>query len=166
MLPFSTCGLAIGGLSVGEKKDPMFDIVNTLGKYMPKEQPRYLMGVGKPTDIVKSILSGVDMFDCVLPTRNARNGQIFTNEGPINILNSKYKDDTSRIDAKSSILFAQEYSKSYLRHLFKVNEMLGIRIATLTNIAYYFDLIDEIKFEINNNSFVKWSEDYLKRYDK
>ena len=81
-------------------------------------------------------------------------------------MNSKYKDDTSRIDKKSSISFAQEYSKSYLRHLFKVNEMFGIRIATLINIAYYFDLIDEIKFEINNNSFVKWSEDYLKRYDR
>ena len=166
MLPFATCGMAIGGLSVGEKKDPMFDIVNVLGTYMPKEQPRYLMGVGKPTDLVKSILSGIDMFDCVLPTRNARNGQIFTHEGSINILNSQYKDDTSPIDKKSSIVFAQEHSKSYLRHLFKINEMFGIRIATLMNIAYYFDLIAEIKFEINNNSFVKWSEDYLKRYDK
>jgi len=166
MLPFSTCGLAIGGLSVGEKKDPMFDIVNILGTHMPKDQPRYLMGVGKPVDIVKSILSGIDMFDCVLPTRNARNGQIFTHEGSINILNSKYKDDTSPIDKKSSIVFAQEHSKSYLRHLFKVNEMFGIRIATLMNIAYYFDLITEIKSEINNNSFVKWSENYLKRYDR
>jgi len=165
MLPFATCGLAIGGLSVGEKKDPMFDVVKLLGTHMPQDQPRYLMGVGKPTDLVKSILSGVDMFDCVLPTRNARNGQIFTHDGPINILNSKYKDDTSPIDKKSSIVFAQEHSKSYLRHLFKVNEMFGIRIATLMNIAYYFDLITEIKSEINNNSFVKWSEDYLKRYD-
>ena len=166
MLPFATCGMAIGGLSVGEKKDPMFDIVNVLGTHMPKEQPRYLMGVGKPTDLVKSILSGIDMFDCVLPTRNARNGQIFTHEGSVNILNSQYKDDTSPIDKKSSIVFAQEHSKSYLRHLFKINEMFGIRIATLMNIAYYFDLITEIKFEINNNSFVKWSEDYLKRYDQ
>lgn len=166
MLPFATCGIAIGGLSVGEKKDPMFDIVNLLGTHMPKDQPRYLMGVGKPTDLVKSILSGIDMFDCVLPTRNARNGQIFTHEGSINILNSQYKDDTSPIDKKSSIVFAQEHSKSYLRHLFKVNEMFGIRIATLMNIAYYFDLITEIKSEINNNSFVKWSEDYLKRYDQ
>ena len=166
MLPFATCGLAIGGLSVGEKKDPMFDVVKLLGTHMPQDQPRYLMGVGKPTDLVKSILSGVDMFDCVLPTRNARNGQIFTHEGPINILNSKYKDDTSPVDKNSSILFAQEHSRSYLRHLFKVNEMFGIRIATLMNIAYYFDLISEIKSEINNNSFVKWSEDYLQRHDK
>jgi len=143
----------------------MFEAVNILGLHMPKDQPRYLMGVGKPTDIVKSILSGVDMFDCVLPTRNARNGQIFTHDGPINILNSKYKDDTSPIDLKSSVMFAQEHSKSYLRHLFKVNEMYGIRIASLMNIAYYFDLINQIKIEINNNSFVKWSEDYLQQYE-
>ena len=106
------------------------------------------------------------MFDCVLPARNARNGQIFTHEGVINIMNSNYKNDTSPIDKYSSIEFAQIFSKSYLRHLFKVNEMFGLRIATLTNIAYYLDLIDEIKNEINNNTFVKWSEKYLKKYDK
>ena len=166
MLPFAECGIAIGGLSVGEKKEPMLDIVELLGGKMPKDQPRYLMGVGKPTDLVKSILRGVDMFDCVLPARNARNGQIFTHEGVINIMNSNYKDDTSPIDKYSSIEFAQIFSKSYLRHLFKVNEMFGLRIATLTNIAYYLDLIDEIKNEINNNTFVKWSEKYLKKYDK
>ena len=166
MIPFATCGIAIGGLSVGEKKDPMLEVVEFLGKEMPKDQPRYLMGVGKPTDLVKSILRGVDMFDCVLPARNARNGQIFTHDGVINILNSQFSNDTSPIDSKSSIKFAKDFSKSYLRHLFKVNEMFGIRIATLTNIAYYFDLISEIKNEINNNSFVKWSSNYLNKFDR
>ena len=166
MLPFAKCGIAIGGLSVGEKKEPMLDIVELLGKKMPSEQPRYLMGVGKPTDLVKAILRGIDMFDCVLPARNARNGQIFTNDGVINIMNSKYKHDLTPIDSNSSIEFAKQFSKSYLRHLFKVNEMFGLRIATLTNIAYYFDLINEIKNEINNNTFVKWSEKYLKKNDK
>ena len=166
MLPFAECGIAIGGLSVGEKKEPMLDIVELLGSKMPKDQPRYLMGVGKPTDLVKAILRGVDMFDCVLPARNARNGQIFTHEGVINIMNSNYTNDTSPIDKYSSIEFAQIFSKSYLRHLFKVNEMFGLRIATLTNIAYYLDLMHEIKNEINNNTFVKWSDKYLKKYDK
>ena len=144
----------------------MLEVVEFLGKEMPKDQPRYLMGVGKPTDLVKSILRGVDMFDCVLPARNARNGQIFTHDGVINILNSKFSNDTSPIDSKSSVKFAKDFSKSYLRHLFKVNEMFGIRIATLTNIAYYFDLISEIKNEINNNSFVKWSSNYLNKFDR
>ena len=106
-----------------------------------------------------------DRFDCVLPARNARNGQIFTHEGVINIMNSAYSNDISPIDEHSSIGFAKTFSKSYLRHLFKVNEMFGLRIATLTNIAYYLDLINEIKNEINNNTFVKWSDKYLKMYE-
>ena len=165
MMPYATCGIAIGGLSVGEKKEPMLDIVELLGNNMPKNQPRYLMGVGKPTDLVKAILRGVDMFDCVLPARNARNGQIFTHQGVINIMNSAFTNDTTPVDEHSSIEFARIFSKSYLRHLFKVNEMFGLRIATLTNIAYYLDLIHEIKNEINNNTFVKWSDKYLKKYD-
>jgi queuine tRNA-ribosyltransferase len=100
-----------------------------------------------------------------LPTRNARNGQLFTNEGIINIGNSRYKHDISPIDENSNITFAKEYSKSYLRYLFQINEILGIRIATLINIAYYFDLMNQIKFEINNHTFVKWSEDYLEKYE-
>ena len=135
MIPYATCGIAIGGLSVGEKKEPMLDIVELLGKNMPKNQPRYLMGVGKPTDLVKAILRGVDMFDCVLPARNARNGQIFTHQGVINITNSDFANDTTPIDEHSSIEFAKIFSKSYLRHLFKVNEMFGLRIATLTNLS-------------------------------
>ena len=147
----------------GDKAE--IDIVELLGKNMPVDQPRYLMGVGKPTDLVKAILRGVDMFDCVLPARNARNGQIFTHDGVINIMNSAYSNDTSPIDKHSSIEYAKTFSKSYLRHLFKVNEMFGLRIATLTNIAYYLDLINEIKNEINNNTFVKWSDKYLKMYE-
>ena len=159
-------GYAIGGVAVGEGQAAMFGCLDFAPEQLPRDKPRYLMCVGKPDDIVGAVLRGVDMFDCVLPTRNARNGQIFPHDGPINILNSKYKDDTSPVDKNSSLLFAQEHSRSYLRHLFKVNEMFGIRIATLMNIAYYFDLISEIKSEINNNSFVKWSEDYLQRHDK
>ena len=165
MLPFANSGIAIGGLSVGEKKEPMFNTVHLLGEAIPENHPRYLMGVGKPTDIVKSVLRGIDMFDCVLPTRNARNGQLFTSEGIINIINNKYKHDISPIDENSNITFAKEYSKSYLRYLFQINEILGMRIATLINIAYYFDLMNQIKFEINNHTFVKWSEDYLEKYE-
>ena len=103
------------------------------------------------------------MFDCVLPSRNARNGQIFTSNGTINILNNQYKHDTSLIDENSRIQFAQDYSKSYLRYLFQINEILGIRIATLINIAYYSDLMKQIRFEINNDTFVKWSKHYLEQ---
>ena len=164
MLPFVDGGIAIGGLSVGEKKEPMFDTVQLLGESIPEKYACYLMGVGKPTDIVKSVLRGVDMFDCVLPSRNARNGQIFTSNGAINILNNQYKHDTSAIDENSRIEFAKEYSKSYLRYLFQINEILGIRIATLINIAYYSDLMKQIRFEINNDTFVKWSKNYLEQH--
>ena len=164
MLPFVDGGIAIGGLSVGEKKEPMFDTVQLLGESIPEKYACYLMGVGKPTDIVKSVLRGVDMFDCVLPSRNARNGQIFTSNGAINILNNQYKHDTSAIDKNSRIEFANEYSKSYLRYLFQINEILGIRIATLINIAYYSDLMKQIRFEINNDTFVKWSKNYLDQH--
>ena len=165
MLPYAECGLAIGGLSVGEKKEPMLDIVEFLGNEMPKNQPRYLMGVGKPTDLVKAILRGIDMFDCVLPARNARNGQIFTHDETINIHNSKYKNDHQPIDMKSNISFAKNFSKAYLRHLFKVNEMFGYRIATLINISYYFDLIEEIKSQIKENTFLNWSKEYLNKFE-
>ena len=134
-------GIAIGGLAVGEEKNAMFVTIEYCDSLLPKDRPRYLMGVGRPTDIVKSIRSGVDMFDCVMPTRNGRNGQIFTSNGTINITNEKYKNDHSLIDEDSNHAFGRMFTKSYVRHLFNVKEILGLRIASTLNISFYICLL-------------------------
>ena len=121
-------GIAIGGLAVGEEKNAMFDTIEYCDSLLPKDRPRYLMGVGRPTDIVKSIRLGIDMFDCVMPTRNGRNGQIFTSNGTINITNEKYKNDHSLIDENSNHAFGRMFTKSYVRHLFNVKELSLIHI--------------------------------------
>ena len=125
---------AIGGLAVGEPKEEMLTVVNYMDSILPKEKPRYLMGVGTPADLVESILNGIDMFDCVIPTRNARNSQLFSFDGKINIRNAKYSDDFSPIDENNFSPISNQYSKSYLHHLFKINEILGLRIATEHNL--------------------------------
>ena len=163
LIPFSTCGMAIGGLAVGEEKEAMFDTVEYCCEIMPKEQPRYLMGVGKPTDLINAVSRGVDMFDCVMPTRNGRNGHIFTSEGVINIKNGKYKNDFSPLDSNSSHDWGKLFSKSYVRHLFSINEILGIRIASTLNLAYYQDLMKIIRKNIHQGLFYDWSKSILKR---
>ena len=155
------CGIAIGGLAVGEEKNAMFDTIEYCEALLPKDQPRYLMGVGKPTDIVKAVCRGVDMFDCVMPTRNGRNGQIFTSSGTININNEKYKNDHSLIDESSEHAFGRMFTKSYLRHLFNVKEILGLRIASTLNLSFYFSLMKMIKQTINSRDFEKWSSGWL-----
>ena len=161
ILPFSTCGVAIGGLAVGEEKNAMFDILSMMDEILPKDQPRYLMGVGRPTDLVRAIDLGIDMFDCVLPTRNGRNGQLFTSEGVINIENARYINDFNSVDKECKCTLCNNYTKSYLRHLFNINEMLGLRLASIHNITFYMNLMKKIRDKINENRFHNWSKQFL-----
>ena len=160
---YSDCGIAIGGLAVGEEKGAMFDTIEFCNSLLPKAEPRYLMGVGKPTDLIKSVQRGVDMFDCVMPTRNGRNGHIFTWNGVLNIKNEKYKDDYSALDDSSSHEWGTAFSKSYVRHLFNINEILGIRIASTLNLAYYQYLMKIMREKINQGEFYEWSKLTLKQ---
>ena len=161
LIPFSTCGMAIGGLAVGEEKNAMFDTVEFCDTVLPKNQPRYLMGVGKPSDLVQAVRCGVDMFDCVMPTRNGRNGHIFTSEGVINIKNERHKKDLSSVDPNSSHTWGRTFSKSYLRHLFNINEVLGLRIASTLNLSYYLDLMSAVREKIVDGNFDSWSKSLL-----
>jgi len=161
LIPFSTCGMAIGGLAVGEEKNAMLDTVEFCDMILPKEQPRYLMGVGKPSDLIHAVRRGVDMFDCVMPTRNGRNGHIFTSKGVINIKNEKFKEDFSPIDSNSSHEWGSSFSKSYVRHLFNINEVLGLRIASTLNLAYYLNLMKTMRDEIRAGTFDEWSTNAL-----
>ena len=156
---------AIGGLAVGEPKAEMLKVVNFMDTILPKEKPRYLMGVGTPTDLVESILNGVDMFDCVIPTRNARNSQLFSFDGKINIRNAKYKNDFSPIDHNSFSLISNTYSKAYLHHLFKTNEVLGLRIATEHNLKFYIHLMEKVRQKIKDDCFEIWAKNFIKRYN-
>ncbi len=153
---------AIGGLAVGEPKDEMLKTVELLNTIIPKNKPRYLMGVGTPTDLVQCISMGIDMFDCVIPTRNGRNGQIFTINGPINIKNAKYRTDTSFIHHNHNL--SNKYSKAYLHHLFRVNEILGCRIATQLNLSFYNNIMIESRKEIDKGSFESWSKNFISNY--
>ena len=156
---------AIGGLAVGEPKDELLKVINFLDTILPKEKPRYLMGVGTPADLVESVLNGIDMFDCVIPTRNARNSQLFNFDGKINIRNSKYSKDFSAIDDNDFSPISNQYSKAYLHHLFKTNEILGLRIATEHNLKFYMHLMHIIKEKIKTNNFEIWAKKFLKRYN-
>ena len=155
---------AIGGLAVGEPKDKMLESVAFIDTILPKDKPRYLMGVGTPIDLIENIKLGVDMFDCVLPTRNARNGQLFLFNGPINIKNSKYCNDHTLIDEKSTSKMSTTYTKSYLHHLFKTKEVIGLRIATEHNLHFYYQLMKKIREEIASNNFIKWSTQFIDKY--
>lgn len=157
----SSCGMAIGGLAVGEEKNAMFDTIEFCDTLIPKNQPRYLMGVGRPSDLINAVKCGIDMFDCVMPTRNGRNGHIFTSKGVINIRNEKYKNDHSLVDQDNSHPWGSSFSKSYVRHLFNINEVLGLRIASTLNLAYYNDLMIEIRDRISKNTFEDWSNKTL-----
>jgi len=155
---------AIGGLAVGEPKDQMLKSVAFMDTILPKDKPRYLMGVGTPVDLVNNVRLGIDMFDCVMPTRNARNGQLFLFDGPMNIKNSEYFNDHSPIDKKSTSKMSTTFTKSYLHHLFKSREVLGLRIATEHNLHFYFQLMKKIREEIVNNNFMKWSTKFIDNY--
>lgn len=146
-------GYAIGGLSVGEPKDEMLKILDYLPQYMPNNKPRYLMGVGTPSDLVEAVERGIDMFDCVMPTRNARNGYLFTSNGVVKIRNSKYKLDTTALDANCNCKTCLNYTKSYLHHLQKNKEILGSILNTVHNLHYYQNLMQQMREAIAKNKF-------------
>lgn len=155
---FGADGNAIGGLSVGEPEEVMYEITDLVCGILPKDKPRYLMGVGTPWNILENISLGVDMFDCVMPTRNARNGQLFTWNGIINIKNAKWKDDYSPLDEFGTSFVDKEYSKGYVRHLFTANEYLGKQITSIHNLAFYLDLVTEARKHILAGDFRAWKD--------
>jgi queuine tRNA-ribosyltransferase len=157
-------GYAIGGLAVGEPNATMYQVTDWTTDVLPANKPRYLMGVGTPVDLVESIARGVDMFDCVLPTRNARNGQLFTRKGKINLRNAKWKDDFSQLDAETHSYASQNFTKAYLHHLFNANEVLGLTLATLHNIAFYEQLVKEARDKILEGTYGAWKERFLHAY--
>ncbi len=152
-------GNAIGGLSVGEPKESMYEMTELVCDILPADKPRYLMGVGTPENIIEGIGLGVDMFDCVMPTRNARNGMLFTKEGIINIRNKKWQFDTAPIDPQGNAFVDTMYSRAYLRHLFVAGEMLGPMIATIHNLSFYTWLAREARKQILSNNFAAWKND-------
>lgn len=158
-------GYAIGGLSVGEPHDEMYAMSEMVCDILPKEKPRYLMGVGTPANILENIALGVDMFDCVMPTRNGRNGMIFTSEGIINIKNKKWEDDFSPLDINGTSFVDSDYTKAYLRHLFMANEYLGRQIASLHNLRFYLWLVNEARERIIDGTFTTWKNQMVPKLD-
>ena len=154
-------GYAIGGLSVGEPAHMMYEMVEVVNEILPHDRPRYLMAVGTPANILEAIDRGVDMFDCVMPTRNGRNGMLFTREGIINIRNAKWKNDFSVIDPDGTSFVDGFYSKAYVRHLMYSNEMLGAMIASQHNLAFYIWLVEEARKNILNNTFRQWKKNIM-----
>ncbi len=154
-------GFALGGLAVGETQEQMFNVLDAIKEYMPKDKPRYLMGVGTPSDILGSVKRGIDMFDCVLPTRSGRTGLAFTWKGQINIRNAKFKTDNSPLDEKVNLCELNKYSKNYLNHLFNTNEILASMLLTLHNINFYQDLMRQIRKTIKNGTFDEFHDKYV-----
>ena len=156
-------GNAIGGLAVGEPKEKMFEMIEIVNEILPKDKPRYLMGVGTPADLLDAIERGVDMFDCIMPTRDGRNGRIFTKDGIINMRNAKWKDDFSPIEEDGASVVDTLYSKAYLRHLLNANEILGLQIASVHNLAFYLWLVKEARKQIINGTFSTWKPQMIER---
>ncbi|MBK7173411.1 MAG: tRNA guanosine(34) transglycosylase Tgt [Bacteroidales bacterium] len=156
-------GNAIGGLSVGEPAEIMYEMTELVCGILPKDKPRYLMGVGTPVNILEGIALGIDMFDCVMPTRNGRNGMIFTSQGIINLRNVKWKDDFSLLDENGTAFVDRDYSKAYVRHLFIAGEILGPMIASIHNLAFYQWLVKEARKQIEEGTFAAWKEKMVKQ---
>ena len=156
-------GYAVGGLAVGETQKEMFSVLDNLKDYLPKDKPRYLMGVGTPSDIIGAVKRGIDMFDCVLPTRSGRTGLAFTWNGRVNIKNSKYQNDNNPLDNKSTNFNLNKYSKNYLNHLFNTNEILASMILTLHNINFYQELMSAIRENIKKGTFDQFHDLFIKK---
>jgi queuine tRNA-ribosyltransferase len=154
-------GYAVGGLSVGEPRELMIEMIDVTARLLPDNRPRYLMGVGRPEDILDGVLRGIDLFDCVLPTRNARTGMLFTSRGPINIRNARHKDDPGPIDAECSCRLCTGYSRAYLRHLFLEREIYGHRLATIHNLSFYGRMMAQIRSAISENRLGSFAAHFL-----
>ncbi|RKY46135.1 MAG: tRNA guanosine(34) transglycosylase Tgt, partial [Candidatus Neomarinimicrobiota bacterium] len=157
-------GYAVGGLAVGEPKEVMFSLLSRIAPCMPEEKPRYFMGIGKPEDIVKVIDSGIDMFDCVLPTRNARNGTLYTWRGRIVLKQARYKDDFSPPDENCSCYTCRNFSRAFLRHLFMLGDMTGLKLNTLHNIHFFLELTSSARKAIVEGYFEQWKKDFFENY--
>lgn len=159
-------GYAIGGLAVGEPKEDMYRIISAVEPFAPENKPRYLMGVGTPGNILEAVSRGVDLFDCVMPSRNARHGHLFTKNGIININNAKYERDSTPVDSQCTCPVCKNYSKSYIRHLLKNGEILGMRLAVIHNLYFYNNLMAEIRKNIENNTFSDYKNEFCEKLDK
>ena len=162
----NAAGNAIGGLSVGEPEDKMYDITGLCCEHLPANKPRYLMGVGTPWNILECISLGVDMFDCVMPTRNGRNGMLFTTQGVINIKNKKWATDFSVIDEGLPCAISNYYSKAYLRHLFAADELLALQLASVQNLAFYLWMVNQARLKILDGSFALWKTEAINQFKK
>ncbi|MFI3318778.1 MAG: tRNA guanosine(34) transglycosylase Tgt [Rikenellaceae bacterium] len=166
VLQYNADGYAIGGLAVGEPTEVMYEMVEVVNEILPEDRPRYLMGVGTPINILEAIDRGVDMFDCVMPTRNGRNGQLFTWQGVINIRNKKWESDFSPLDAEGEAFVDTLYSKAYLHHLVKCKEMLAAQISSLHNIAFYLSLVKKAREHIIAGDFAEWKTEAIERLSR
>ncbi len=162
---YADIGIAIGGLSVGEPKEEMYAMTELVTGVLPQDKARYLMGVGTPANLLECIALGIDMFDCVMPTRNARHGLLFTSQGKINIKNKKWEKDFSAIDEQVPCATSRQHSKAYLRHLFKANELLGMQIASLHNLSFYLWLVGEARARILDGSFRAWKDEMVPKLE-
>ena len=158
-------GYSIGGTSVGETKDTMYKMIDYAIKYLPEDKPRYLMGVGEPIDLLEGVERGVDMFDCVLPTRLARHGNVFTRCGRINIRNNKYKDDFTCIEDSCDCYACKNYTKAYIRHLIVANETFGARLLSIHNIRFLVKMMEEIRESIKNDTFLEYKKEFIDKYE-
>ncbi len=158
---FNADGYAIGGLAVGEPAEKMYEMIEIVNAILPKDRPRYLMGVGTPANILEAISRGVDMFDCVMPTRNGRNAMLFTWQGTMNMRNQKWQDDFSEIDDKGTSYVDHQYTKAYLHHLFKAKELLAMQIASIHNLAFYLELVRQARLHIKQGDFTPWKNQMI-----
>ncbi|MBA7485462.1 Queuine tRNA-ribosyltransferase [subsurface metagenome] len=165
LLALDTPACAIGGLAVGEPKEELFATLELMNDLLPRDKPRYLMGVGTPADLVRAVSLGMDMFDCVLPTRNARNGQLFTPCGALNIRNKRFKTDFSPVQAGCDCPLCRNFTRAYLRHLFNTSEVLGLRLATAHNLRFYLQLMAGMRQALREGRFQTWSREFLDTYE-
>jgi len=159
-------GYAVGGLSVGESKEEMYKVTHHIAPKMPPEKPRYLMGVGDPADLLEGVEAGIDMFDCVMPTRNARNGTLFTSQGKISIKQSRFRQDHEPLDAECECPTCKNYSRAYLQHLFKSGEILGVRLNTYHNLYFFISLLKEARKAIVEKNFINFKKEFLKNFSR
>ena len=159
-------GFALGGLAVGEPAEEMYCVIEVTEPYMPKEKPRYLMGVGTPINLLECVDRGIDFFDCVMPSRNGRHGNLFTSNGYLNVLNEKFKYDDSPIDANCGCEVCRSYSRAYVRHLFKARETLAMRLAVMHNLYFYNNLMEQVRTAIENDSYSAFKKESIERFSK